>query len=165
MHVSWRSINSHQTTFSFVPLAEFTYLVFTHMPGESYRRCLRSLLLYLCYVFQALINSLVCWSCKRALGLVLFELCVLVPYRSWGRLCTTCFSWLWDVCFGEITSVCLCGLGQTFMLVFCQVTGFIQSVKKIGKIFGKLRDILPGLEVLGKIALFSKCLKNLGMSW
>ena len=40
---------------------EFMYLVFTRMPGESYRRRLRSLLLYLCYVFRALINSLVCW--------------------------------------------------------------------------------------------------------
>ena len=44
-----------------VPLVEFTYLVFTHMPGESYRRRLRSLLLHLCFVFRALINSLVCW--------------------------------------------------------------------------------------------------------
>ena len=43
-----------------VPLVEFMYLVFTCMPGESYRRRLRSLLLYLCYVFRALINSLVC---------------------------------------------------------------------------------------------------------
>ena len=42
------------------PLVEFMYFVFTHMPGESYCRQLRSLLLYLCYVFQALINSLVC---------------------------------------------------------------------------------------------------------
>ena len=40
------------------------YLVFTRMPGESYRRRLRSLLLYLCYVFQALISSLVCWLIK-----------------------------------------------------------------------------------------------------
>ena len=60
-------------------LAEFMYLVFTRMPGESYSRrstsggvyvpCiythasyrgrLGSLLLYLCYVFRALINSLV----------------------------------------------------------------------------------------------------------
>ena len=32
----------------------------TRMPGESYRRRLRSLLLYLCYVFRTLINSLVC---------------------------------------------------------------------------------------------------------
>ena len=30
-----------------VPLVEFMYLVFTRMPGESYRRRLRSLLLYL----------------------------------------------------------------------------------------------------------------------
>ena len=43
-----------------VPLVEFTYLVFTRMPGESYCRWLRSLLVSLCYVFQALINSLVC---------------------------------------------------------------------------------------------------------
>ena len=37
------------------------YLVFTRMPGESYHRRLRSLLLYLCYVFRALINFFVCW--------------------------------------------------------------------------------------------------------
>ena len=43
-----------------IPLVEFRYLVFTRMPGESYGRRLRSLLLYLCYVFRALINSLVC---------------------------------------------------------------------------------------------------------
>ena len=30
---------------------ERMYLVFTRMPGESYRRRLRSLLLYLCYGF------------------------------------------------------------------------------------------------------------------
>ena len=33
------------------------YLVFTRMPRESYRRPLRSLLLCLCDVFEALINS------------------------------------------------------------------------------------------------------------
>ena len=37
-----------------------TLYLFTRMPGESYRRRLRSLLFYLCYLFQALINSLVC---------------------------------------------------------------------------------------------------------
>ena len=34
-----------------VPLAEFIYLEFTRMPGESYRRRLMSLL-YLCFVFE-----------------------------------------------------------------------------------------------------------------
>jgi len=43
-----------------VALVEFMYLVFTRMPGESYRGRLGSLLLCLCYVFQVLINSLVC---------------------------------------------------------------------------------------------------------
>ena len=41
-----------------VALVEFLYLVFTRMPGESYRRRLMSLLAYLCDVFRALINSL-----------------------------------------------------------------------------------------------------------
>ena len=41
-------------------LMEFMYLVFTRMPDESYRGRLRSSLLYLCYVFRALINSLAC---------------------------------------------------------------------------------------------------------
>ena len=36
------------------------YLVFTRMPGESYRRRLRSLLLHLCDGCRALIISLVC---------------------------------------------------------------------------------------------------------
>ena len=40
-----------------VPLVEFMDLVFTRMPGESYRRRLISLS-YVCYVFRALINSL-----------------------------------------------------------------------------------------------------------
>ena len=43
-----------------VPLVEFVNLVFTRMPGEGYRRRLRSLLLYLCYVFRAVIISFVC---------------------------------------------------------------------------------------------------------
>ena len=45
--------------FEGIPVVEFMYLVFTRMPGESYRRRLRSLLLYLCDDFRALINSLV----------------------------------------------------------------------------------------------------------
>ena len=39
-----------------VPLVEFMYLVFTRMPGESYRRRLGFLLLCLCYVFRALLS-------------------------------------------------------------------------------------------------------------
>ena len=56
-----------------VPLVEFVYFVFTHIPGESYSRQFRSLL-YLCYIFWALINSLVCWFCTSAPGLVLFQM-------------------------------------------------------------------------------------------
>ena len=56
------------------------YLVFTRMPGESYRRRLRSLLLYLCYVFRVLISSLVCWFNISALGLVLFQIRVFYDF-------------------------------------------------------------------------------------
>ena len=44
-----------------VPLLEVTYPVFTRLPGESYRRQLRPLLLCLCDVFRVLINSCACW--------------------------------------------------------------------------------------------------------
>ena len=54
------------------------YLVFIHMPGKSYHRRLRSLLLCLCEVFQALINSYV--------GFLLFLLLLGV---FWG--CCGCF--------------------------------------------------------------------------
>ena len=49
-----------ESTHKDVPLVEFMYLVFTRIAGENYRRRFRSLLLYLCYVFGALINCLVC---------------------------------------------------------------------------------------------------------
>ena len=45
--------------FLYVPLEELMHLVFYCMPGQRYRRRLRSLLLCLCDVFRALINSLV----------------------------------------------------------------------------------------------------------
>ena len=52
--------------FDDVPLVEFMHFVFIRMSGERYRRPLRSLLLYLCDVFQSLINPMVCcfwfWS-------------------------------------------------------------------------------------------------------
>ena len=38
-------------TFEDVPLVGFMYFVCTRMPGESYCRQLKSLLLCLCYVF------------------------------------------------------------------------------------------------------------------
>ena len=45
---------SHSSRFLIedVPLVEFMYLAYTRMPGESYRRRLGSLLLYLCDVFE-----------------------------------------------------------------------------------------------------------------
>ena len=70
---------------TYVPLVEFIYLVFTRMPGESYRRRLRSLLLYLCHVFRALINSLVCW-------VVLLWACVVdrtLKSSDWVGICGT----------------------------------------------------------------------------
>ena len=43
------------TRYKDIPLVEFMYLVFTRMPGESYCRLIRSLLLYSCYIC-------VCWG-------------------------------------------------------------------------------------------------------
>ena len=48
---------TQSTSGTSVPLVELMYIVFTRMPGESYRRRLRPLLLCLCDDFQALIIS------------------------------------------------------------------------------------------------------------
>ena len=61
--------------FEDVPQVEFIYLVFTCMPGE-FCRWPRSLLSYLCYVFQALINSLLCRVAFWAFFFFLTSLCV-----------------------------------------------------------------------------------------
>ena len=61
-----------KSEFEDVPLVQFMYLVFTRMPGESCRRRLRPLLLFLCYVFRALIKSLLCWVLIIILWFYLF---------------------------------------------------------------------------------------------
>ena len=51
------------------PLYYYYYYYLHGMPDESYRGdSVRSLLLYLCYVFRALISSLVCWSLSELRG-------------------------------------------------------------------------------------------------
>ena len=65
--------------FEEVPLVEFMYLAFTRMPGESYRRWLRSLLLYLCDVFRALIISLVCWFFLLCFSVLYFSNILQIP--------------------------------------------------------------------------------------
>ena len=64
--------------FEDAPLVEFMYLAFTRMPSESYCRRLRSLLLYSCYVFWALIISLACWL--YIVSLCVFEACLTCLY-------------------------------------------------------------------------------------
>ena len=62
--VQWPLYHDDKPQLLDVPLVEFMYPVFTCMPGESYRRWLRSLLLCLCDVFQVLPSVLIldCWS-------------------------------------------------------------------------------------------------------
>ena len=72
MH-SWMSILKHgcrQTALHF-KVVGCVCLAFTPMPDKSYRKRLRFVLLCLFDVIRALINSLVCWFCSGALGLVL----------------------------------------------------------------------------------------------
>ena len=60
-----------------VPLVELMYLVFTHMPCESYCCCT--------YLFWALINWLVCWLCNMYVNSVVsFSLArLLLPMVTW----------------------------------------------------------------------------------
>ena len=64
-----------------VPLVESMHLVLTRMPCESYRRRLRSLLLCLCGVFRALINSLVC---RLLLNKVLIVPVIIIYSDRWA---------------------------------------------------------------------------------
>ena len=76
------------------PLVEFMCLVFTRIPGESYRRRLRSLLC-VCDVFRALINSLVyccCWLMISLLALI-FCCCQWLCCCCWRWCC--CWWWWW----------------------------------------------------------------------
>ena len=75
-----------------VPLVDFFFFFFflvNCMPGKSYYRQLRSLLLCLCDVFQVLINSFVCWFCRGALGL---QIMILMNYL----LHVVCVWQTWD---------------------------------------------------------------------
>ena len=59
LHFSYPELELVKDYWADVPLVEFMYRIFTCIPGENYHRLLGSLLLYLCYIFRALINSLV----------------------------------------------------------------------------------------------------------
>ena len=72
--LTWKHLNGG-CTLEYVSLVEFMCLAFTRMPGESYRRRLRSLLLYLCYIFWVIINSLLCWQKHLVNGLLSTKHC------------------------------------------------------------------------------------------
>ena len=63
--------------------------LYLHTCQVSYHRQLRSLFLYLCYVIRVLVNSLVCWFCISALGLILFQICVCLQVwaQAWSNDC------------------------------------------------------------------------------
>ena len=58
--------------------------MYLHACQVSYRRRLRYLLLYLCYVVGALINSLVCLFCTSAVGHILFQIFALNMGQSFA---------------------------------------------------------------------------------
>ena len=60
--------------FTYLDPKRGVYVFCVCMPGESYRRRLRSLLLSLSYVFQVLINFLVCGFCTSTPCLILFQI-------------------------------------------------------------------------------------------
>ena len=110
IQVNTKYINSTKST----SRTEFMHLVFTGMPGESYCRQLRSFLLCLYDIFWALINSLVCWFCMSALGLILLQILTWHSHpgerwrRGWG--CSLGRSLpregpLWRQCWGEPATI------------------------------------------------------------
>ena len=130
MHVNTRSINSTGGIQRYilrctenVPLVEFMYLLFTRMPGASYRRQLRSLLLYLCYVFRSLINSLVWLFLFTSVCSVVVEgifPSLKLQNASAGQLrlcCSTCEGWKGPCGSGSPCSICRSSRAHTIVLL------------------------------------------------
>ena len=92
-------------------------LVFTLMPGESYRKWLQSLLLYLCYVFQVLINSLVCW---------------LVPHHI--QQLWTPLTWYWTCSFFMAASTLASMNGWTSSMKCCGQQGEQNNQHQVNKV-------------------------------
>ena len=143
MCVNTRYGNSTRGTSSDVPLyictcmrmyrylVEFIYLVFTCMPGKSYHRQLGSLLLYLCYRFQVLINSLKCVDSAQAL---------------WASFCFRFFTLIkiyiptHQLCSSSDTSIC-------FVFPLCACTHLFRSLFHVlyrlsGTLPCKVRELL-----------------------
>ena len=94
------------------------YLVLTCMPGESYRRRLRSLLLCLCDVFEALINSFTCCfnqgffnaNCNAVVCLCDGKVCV-TSFKSYLTPSRVVLFSCFDVYCNAV--LCLCGRKQS----------------------------------------------------
>ena len=104
-----------------VPPVEFMYLLFTCMPGESYRMWLRSLLLYLCQAFWiwVLINCLVCWFVLSVLSHVQQMDRVLAKTAEYIH-CVWDWDWevhqiLWDPPPNQLFEAAWCILFVSFM--------------------------------------------------
>ena len=100
------------------------------MPGESYRRRLRSLLLCLSDLLRALINSLDCWFCTGTLGLILFQI-----------LSTSAYT------LKHLQYACLCETTATFLLCNTNLSfeQFVISTEQLKEI------VHPGLDVVLKV--------------
>ena len=84
----------------------------------------RSLLLYLCYIFQALVNSLLCWFCTSTRPHSVSEFCiqqsVVVSQGSLINTVISCESWFRGL-FGAQVSTFMDGksfFGGCFLLLF-----------------------------------------------
>ena len=92
------------------------------MPGESYRRRLRSFLLYLCSVCRTLINSLVCWF-------------LLLELVSLAYVATSCFVPVSSQSLGKCAHHTGWHLIGMFWWYCCEDIGHQRSsVLKLGKI-------------------------------
>ena len=99
---------------------EFMSLVLTRMPGESYRRRLRSLLFCLCDVFRTPINSLGCWSCTINLAPPRSK-SLLKGTDSDKVLCVLCvlmFMYYLTVCYSCSCIIILC-VTHVHVLLYC----------------------------------------------
>ena len=128
----------------------YVHCMYTHMPGESNCRWLTSLLLYLCYIFWALINSLLCyknvglcsdkWLASQPVEFLAcqnLQLCNFSRHRKCDKSETLLWTRYNHCTLPGHTTFTLSDLDQCYFTVYAELDSF--SGKKINSYLIKLK--------------------------
>ena len=123
------------------------------MPGESCRRRLRYLLLCLCDVFRALINSLVCWFCTGALAFVPFQILIFSHCTLSCHARLICNTTLLHHGPSDVSTLC------SYIMAACSMALFHEHaiITKVGSAVRVVTDKLSSVDITHQSWQCSEC--------